>query len=180
MIQLHGSSSPILPAPRHPFGVHYTLRLLSIPRPAWSRMLGKGSPSCRRSSPSPCGLASSRLEPKPCIDPRCILNPAAAEASGFQRQGGGVSPWASRLWHRSETPGLLPQPVPPELAQGPCPHQRFNDDAQALSVGKGPLGCCGVPGVALDKGIQRVMYEQEWGVGMQGYPLLCCITPTQE
>lgn len=107
MIELHGSSSPILPALRHPFG----LRPAS-PSPAWSGMLGKGSPSCRRSPPSPRGLASSRLEPKPCIDRRCILNPAAAEASGFQRQGGGVSPWASRLWHRSETPGLLPQPVP--------------------------------------------------------------------
>lgn len=123
------------------------------PPPEAERDAEEGQPVLRRSPPSPRGLASSRLEPKPCIDPRCILNPAAAEASGFQRQGGGASPWASRLWHRSETPALLPQPVPRQLAQGPCPHQRFKGDARALSVGKGPPGLCGVPGVALQKGI---------------------------
>lgn len=112
MIQLHGSSSPIFPEPRHPFGVHPTSRLPGIPPPGVGRDAGEGRPVLPPQPPSPRGLASSRLEPKPCIDPRCILNPAAAEASGFQRQGGGASPWASRLWHPSETPGLLPQPVP--------------------------------------------------------------------
>lgn len=33
------------------------------------------------------------------------------------------------------------------------------------------LGCCGVAGVALKKGIRRVMDEQEWGCGGAGMAL---------
>lgn len=88
-------------APRHPAAARTEPRPglaadLSLPGPGLGHGAAhvaasrKGRLSCRCSPPFPRELESSRLEPESCIDPHCILNPAAAEASGFSARGGGV------------------------------------------------------------------------------------------